>query len=63
MTPITADSATPIVLGVLALGTALLFHDVISWAIGVAVLLLAFGIGWLISRATCRGTRTVKDGP
>ena len=63
MTPVSAESATPLLLGALALGTALLFHDVISWAVGVVVLLLAFGLVWLISRAVCRASSNNKDGP
>lgn len=63
MHPVSGDTMTTLLLGLLAIGTALLFHDVISWVIGVVILLLAFGAVWLISRAACRGAQHHKDGP
>lgn len=62
MAPLTTDGGTPFLLGLLAILTALLFHDVQSWAIGVFLLAVTFGVAWIVSRLVCQRRRP-KGGP
>lgn len=56
MTPLN-ESMVVLPLGALALVAALLFHDPMSWAIGVVLLLIAFALAWAVSQAFCRRRR------
>jgi len=62
MAPLTTDGGTPLLLGLLAVLTALLFHDIQSWAIGVFLLAVTFGAAWVASRIVCQRRRS-KGGP
>ena len=62
MPPLTTDGGTPLLLGLLAILTALLFHDVQSWAIGLVLLSVTFGAAWVVSRLVCQRRRP-KGGP
>lgn len=56
------DMVIPASLTAVALLTASLFPDPISWLLGMAALLAAFGLTRLISHGRHRATRS-KDGP